>query len=44
VLFGEDGADETDQGGVVGEDTDDVAAAAGLTPDSPARWLSDGVP
>ena len=28
VLFGEDGADESDQGVAVGEDADDVGAAA----------------
>ena len=30
VLLGEDGADESDQGGAVGEDADDVGAAADL--------------
>jgi hypothetical protein len=30
VLFGEQGADETDDGGAVGEDADDVGAAADL--------------
>ena len=30
VLFGEHGADEADEGGAVGEDADDVGAAADL--------------
>jgi hypothetical protein len=30
VLFGQDGADEADQGVAVGEDADDVGAAADL--------------
>jgi hypothetical protein len=30
VLFGEDGADESDDGAIVGEDTDDVAASFDL--------------
>jgi hypothetical protein len=34
VLLGEDGADEADHGGVVGEDPDDVAAAFELLVDS----------
>jgi hypothetical protein len=29
-LFGQDGADEADQGGAAGEDADDVGAAADL--------------
>ena len=34
VLFGEDGADEADHGGVVGEDPDHVASAFDLFLDS----------
>jgi hypothetical protein len=30
VLFGQDGADEADQGTPIGEDPDDVGAAANL--------------
>jgi hypothetical protein len=30
VLFGEDGADEADHGGTVGEDPDDIGAASDL--------------
>ena len=30
VLFGQDGADQADQAGAVGEDADDVGAAADL--------------
>ena len=34
MLFGEDGADEADQGGAVGEDADGVGAAADLPVES----------
>ena len=34
MLFGEDGAGEADQGGPVGEDADDVGAAADLLVES----------
>ena len=30
MLFGDDGADEADDGGAIGEDADDVGAAADL--------------
>jgi hypothetical protein len=37
VLFGEQGAGDTDGGGVVGEDADDVGAAADLVVDALKR-------
>jgi hypothetical protein len=45
-LFGEDGADQADDGGAVGEDADDVGAATDLLGDARAscypyerRWM-----
>jgi hypothetical protein len=42
VLVEQDGADETDDGGVVGEDPDDVPAAFDLFAD-PLEWIRPAI-
>jgi hypothetical protein len=39
MLFGQDGADEADQGAAVGEDADDVGPAADLLVQAFLRYL-----
>jgi len=44
VLLGQDGADEADQSGAVGEDADDVGAAADLAVEAFDAYLEPPAP